>query len=322
MAYLMTADEFIKKIKDVQQHDTVYMLGTFGQPVSESLIQSKKNQLPSWYTQTRINLFRTYIGKRFAFDCVGLIKGVLWGWDADMSESRGGAEYASNGVGDMNETTMINMCSGVSTNFSGIVPGEVVWLSGHIGVYIGENLVIECTPKWKNNVQYSGLGNLGGKSGYNTRTWTKHGKLPWIDYGIGTASKPSGSGTSAKEKLAVDGSFGPACTRRSQQWAGTEVDGVISYQPSSNKKYLYSAYTGCWQFLTSGYDAGSSFIKALQTFLKNKGYYTGAIDGWCGKQTVTAWQKWLQAEGYYTGAIDGSMGPQHVKAWQRYLNER
>lgn len=321
MAYSMTADEFIKKIKDVQKHDTVYMLGTFGQPVSESLIQSKKNQLPSWYTQTRINLFRTYIGKRFAFDCVGLIKGVLWGWNADMNESRGGAEYASNSVGDMNETTMINMCSGVSTNFSGIVPGEVVWLSGHIGVYIGDNLVIECTPKWKNDVQYSGLGNLGGKSGYNTRTWTKHGKLPWIDYGTGTASNPPTSGNVSKEKLAVDGSFGPACTRRSQQWAGTEVDGVISYQPSSNKKYLYSAYTGCWQFLTSGYDAGSSFIKALQTFLKNKGYYTGAIDGWCGKQTVTAWQKWLQAEGYYTGAIDGSMGPQHVKAWQRYLNE-
>lgn len=321
MAYLMTVNEFIKKIKDVQQHDTVYMLGTFGQPVSESLIQSKKNQLPSWYTQTRINLFRTYIGKRFAFDCVGLIKGVLWGWNADMSASRGGAEYASNGVGDMNETTMINMCSGVSTNFSGIVPGEVVWLSGHIGVYIGDNLVIECTPKWKNNVQYSGLGNLGGKSGYNTRTWTKHGKLPWIDYGTGTASKPTASGNVSKEKLAVDGSFGPACTRRSQQWAGTEVDGVISYQPSSNKKYLYSAYSGCWQFLASGYDAGSSFIRALQTFLKNKGHYTGAIDGWCGKQTVTAWQKWLQAEGYYAGAIDGSMGPQHVKAWQRYLNE-
>lgn len=138
---------------------------------------------------------------------------------------------------------------------------------------------------------------------------------------LGSSSKPSGSEISAKENLAVDGSFGPACTRRSQQWAGTEVDGMISYQPSSNRKYLYSAYTGCWQFLASGYDAGSSFIRALQTVLKNKGYYTGAVDGWCGKQTVTAWQKWLQAEGYYTGAIDGSMGPDTVKAWQRYLNE-
>ena len=160
----------------------------------------------------------------------------------------------------------------------------------------------------------------------------KYCPAPWLDRpaewdafqaairntGNATVSKPE---TSTKEKLAVDGSFGPACTRRSQQWAGTEVDGVISYQPSSNRKYLYSAYTGCWQFLASGYDAGSSFIRALQTFLKNKGYYAGAIDGWCGKQTVTAWQKWLQAEGYYTGAIDGSMGSQHVKAWQRYLNE-
>lgn len=321
MGYLMTSKQFIAKVKDIQQHDTVYMLGTFGQPVSEALIQGKKNQLPNWYTQRRINLFRSYIGKRFAFDCVGMIKAVLWGWKGDMNASHGGCTYISNGVPDIDESSMIGMCSGVSTTFTGIEPGEVVWLQGHIGVYVGDNLVIECTPKWNNNVQYTGLGNLGGKSGYNTRSWTKHGKLPWIDYGIEATSKPSGSGTSAKEKLVVDGSFGPACTRRSQQWAGTEVDGVISYQPSSNKKYLYSAYSGCWQFLTSRYDAGSSFIKALQTVLKNKGYYTGAIDGWCGKQTVTAWQKWLKAKGYYTGAIDGSMGPQHVKAWQRYLNE-
>lgn len=119
----------------------------------------------------------------------------------------------------------------------------------------------------------------------------------------------------AKEQLAVDGSFGPACVRRTQEFLGVAVDGVVSNQPASNKKYLYSAYEGCWEFKTSGHSQGSNMVRALQKLI-------GATqDGWCGKGTVTAWQKWLKAEGYYTGAVDGSMGPQHVKAWQRYLNE-
>lgn len=120
--------------------------------------------------------------------------------------------------------------------------------------------------------------------------------------------------------LVIDGSFGPACTHRSQQWAGTDMDGIISNQPAENKKYLHAAYEVSWQFLASGYNAGSSFVRVLQRVLKDRGYLIGLVDGWCGKTTVTAWQKWLTDEGYYKGAIDGSMGAEHVKAWQRYLN--
>ena len=41
---------------------------------------------------------------------------------------------------------------------------------------------MECTPAWKNGVQITAVGNIGSKSGYPTRYWTKHGKLPWVDY--------------------------------------------------------------------------------------------------------------------------------------------
>ncbi|MCI7304053.1 MAG: peptidoglycan-binding domain-containing protein, partial [Clostridiales Family XIII bacterium] len=98
--------------------------------------------------------------------------------------------------------------------------------------------------------------------------------------------------------------------------------GIISFQPAGNKKYLANCYEVSWKFYNSGYDAGSALIKAIQRFLKEQGYYTGKIDGWCGKQTVIAMQKFLRAKGYYAGDIDGSMGPKTVKGWQRYINSR
>jgi len=118
----------------------------------------------------------------FGFDCVCLIKGVLWGWNGDASRTYGGAGYAENGVPDIGADSMIKVCSGVTSDFSGIVPGAAVWLEGHIGVYIGDGLAVECSPKWENKVQITAVGNIGKKAGYNTRTWTKWGRLPYIDY--------------------------------------------------------------------------------------------------------------------------------------------
>ena len=49
-------------------------------------------------------------------------------------------------------------------------------------------LAIECTPKWQNKVQITAVGNLGKKPGYNTRTWQKRGKMPYVEYGQGGGS--------------------------------------------------------------------------------------------------------------------------------------
>ena len=139
----------------------------------------------------------------YGFDCVCLIKGVLWGWNGNAAKPYGGAVYASNGVPDSGADTMITKCSGVSADFSGIVPGEAVWLPGHIGVYIGGGKVIECSPAFKNCVQVTACLNIGAISGMNGRKWTKHGKLPYITYdtaggaqdGAGSTTTPSGTTT-------------------------------------------------------------------------------------------------------------------------------
>jgi hypothetical protein len=118
----------------------------------------------------------------FGFDCVCLIKGLLWGWNGDKSKVYGGAKYESAGVPDIGEDKMITLCSDVSTNFAGIVPGAMLWTTGHCGIYIGGGLAVEATPKWDDKVQITAVGNIGQVKGYNTRTWIKWGKLPYVEY--------------------------------------------------------------------------------------------------------------------------------------------
>lgn len=175
---MITSNEFTKKLIDAaKNHKTVYANGMFGHLITEEIVSQKAQQLPGWYTASRQADLRELIGKEyFGFDCVCLVKGILWGWNGDASKKYGGAVYQSNGVPDITEEQMINVCSGVSSDFSSLVPGEFLWMQGHCGVYIGDGLAVECTPKWDNCVQITAVGNLGSKSGYNSRTWTKHGK--------------------------------------------------------------------------------------------------------------------------------------------------
>ena len=84
---------------------------------------------------------------------------------------------ASNNVPDIGADSMIKKCPDASTTgWDSMEVGEVVWTTGHIGIYIGDGLAVECTPKWKNCVQITAVANIGSKSGYNARTWKKHGR--------------------------------------------------------------------------------------------------------------------------------------------------
>ncbi len=115
-----------------------------------------------------------------------LIKGLLWGWSGDTSKVYGGAVYQSNGVPDIGTEAIIARCSGVSKDFSRVALGELLWMKGHVGVYVGGGLAVECSPAWENKVQITACNCK--KSGYKTRNWTKHGKLPYVTY---EAPKPA-----------------------------------------------------------------------------------------------------------------------------------
>ena len=203
----MKASEFINKLQNiVDNYKTLYVMGCFGAPLTGANVSRYCTNHRYNKQATRTAMIRAAADKTppvYGFDCVCLIKGVLWGWSGNAAKPYGGAAYASNGVPDLGADTMITKCSGVSADFSGIVPGEAVWLPGHIGVYIGGGKVIECSPAFKNCVQVTACLNIGAISGMNGRKWTKHGKLPYITYdtaggaqdGAGSTTKPSGTTT-------------------------------------------------------------------------------------------------------------------------------
>jgi len=185
--YLMTASEFVNKVKDVEsttRGKNTYVQGSFGFPMNDRNKNYFLNEYQNSYNSQHQICISKASADTFAFDCVNLIKAVLWGWTGDLNDNYGGAKYVSSM--DVNADGMIGLCD-ASTDFSNIVPGEVVWLEGHIGVYIGDGEVIESTPRWSTDpdgcgqIHISKLENIGA-SGEKSRTWDLHGKLPFIKY--------------------------------------------------------------------------------------------------------------------------------------------
>lgn len=99
-------------------------------------------------------------------DCVGLIKGYLWS-DTPTSSP------IYNASQDKNVSGMLDNCTkkGDMSTMPDII-GVLVFMEGHVGIYIGNGKVIEARGHAYGVVET----NLVG------RGWTKWGKLDWITY--------------------------------------------------------------------------------------------------------------------------------------------
>lgn len=173
----MNKTEFVKTLKRLTTVKTLYVKGGFGQPLTGS---NKKTLIRRYaYNLLHQIAINKASSDTFAFDCIGAVKGVLWSFNFDTSKPFGGSIYCSSGIPDITEDSLIKRCLDVSTDFSNIEEGEYVWIKGHCGIYVGDGLVVECTPKWNGGVQYSSIIDLPG---YNRRDWEKHGKLPYVEY--------------------------------------------------------------------------------------------------------------------------------------------
>ena len=225
---MMNNLELAQKAKNIaDNYKTLYVYGCFGAPMTASNKTRYCNNQEYNKRPARTAMIKAASTDTFGFDCVCLIKGILWGWDGSLDKVYGGAKYASNGVPDIGANSMITKCSGVSTDFSKIEIGEAVWKKGHIGIYIGNGLAVECTPSWKNGVQVTACNQ--NISGYKRQNWTKHGKLPYVNYvetvgdeviKLPTANTTPTTPTAPKKTVAelakevIDGKWGSGTTRK------------------------------------------------------------------------------------------------------------
>ena len=175
----MTSQELVNKCLEIKnKYSTKYAKGTFGQCATPSFIYGKAKQYPDWYTPkdkpSRLPVLLALPDDTRLFDCVGLIKGVIWGFPNTV--------YTSNGLRDMNDQTIWDKAIDKSLDFSNIQVGELLWLKGHVGVYIGDGKAIECTGSWEGRVMITAVENIGKQEGLHSRKWTGHGKIPTIIY--------------------------------------------------------------------------------------------------------------------------------------------
>ena len=144
-----------------------YVWGTYGHVLTRNYYEAKLAQYPEGVGNYADFILANWLGKRTA-DCVGLVKGYCW-FDPE-AQSIG---YAVNGMPDIATEQMIEWCDekgSISTMPE--IPGLLLWMDGHVGIYIGDGYAI------------AAMGTRYGvvKTQVAGRGWQKWGKIPCIEY--------------------------------------------------------------------------------------------------------------------------------------------
>jgi peptidoglycan hydrolase-like protein with peptidoglycan-binding domain/GH25 family lysozyme M1 (1,4-beta-N-acetylmuramidase) len=237
--------------------------------------------------------------------------------------------------------------------------GWVVVVQNRDGAYIGVSHLTGAWVKVGQTVEIGtglgGIGNTGscttGRHAHITVSWSSSrpeagsvvDPVQYANNAVPQASSGAGYGLTKEAQTylqtamkkenryagVIDGVFGLASVKGMQQWLKD-----LGYLPAS--------------YLVDGIP-GTSYGKALQTLARDKGGYTGVIDGKPGTATSTALVKWaklvietdagssgeyafgltmeaqrqiqaaLKFLKLYTGVVDGVFGPASVAAMQQYL---
>lgn len=142
-----------------------YWYGTFGNTASKSLLEMKKGQYPAHYQQARMEKYKSQLSER-VHDCVGLIKGYLW---SDTPDSK----PVYNSSQDVSANGMLLKCKERGRIYTlPEIPGILVFMPGHVGIYIGGGRVIE-----SRGFNYGVV-----ETELKDRPWESWGKCPWIKY--------------------------------------------------------------------------------------------------------------------------------------------
>lgn len=122
-----------------------------------------------------------------------------------------------------------------------------------------------------------------------------------------TGTSTSATTSDGGGAIAVDGWIGVNTNKKAQRYFGTPVDGVMSNQDPSLKRYFPRIDSRAINYNGGN---GSNLVGAMQRIFGVKD------DGFMGPKTIKAMQRFLGV------AQDGILGADTASAWQRWLNER
>lgn len=299
----INADEFVKLAKHVESRATMYW-----------------NRFPYNCGYVHSNGVQSY-------DCNNFVKSLIN--DPNIAYSTKVGDYAVPGtvIGDVSEWGLISLCEDVTWwDFSKCIPAEVLYMVGHIGLFVGEYTdpsgvvnAIEATAAMGGGVLSSYVDSNGyrydHKGGTCLGRWEAHGKLrAYIDYD----EIPS-------DKIKEDGAFGSKTIALAQKvlsldWSFVKNDPVGIMKGQSRNlvmRYVPAYVQGAWTFEASGCNT----VKAIQMVLQKQRLYSDEIDGVWGYNTSIGLQRWLNRIGRYGLDEDGEFGYNSTKAYQNFLNK-
>lgn len=250
-----------------------YWYGTFGQAASNALYDQKKRQYPNYYKWD----YAGETGK--VHDCIGLIKGYLW---CDSPDDNTPVYDATQ---DLSANRMRSACTAKGEMASmPDVPGVLVFMNRHVGVYIGNGEVIEAR------------GHAYGvvKTKLTERPWTSWGCCPYISYEVAESVES----TYTQEQFVRD--VQAAIGAKVDGKAGPEtISKTVTVSRRINRTHAVVRPIQKWLYALGYTEVGDADGKAGPLFEQAVKHYQGDhgrwIDGEITAENIT-WRKLLGME--------------------------
>ena len=190
-----TNSGLVKYCKDALKLKTVYMWGGLFREVNKSYINQLAGMYPEQYRESRKNTLSGLCGKGYyGCDCVGLVKSYYFGGVGVANNAKGYVGAWDFGVGSMYNAAKVKGKISTMPKKEGVLVMTSDY--GHVGVYIGNGEVIECT--------LSKFGDGVVKTKFTDRNWAWWCQCPVIVDDTGVTGSNTTIYTSGKANAPVN----------------------------------------------------------------------------------------------------------------------